>query len=61
VIGIGHAYGAYSYYGWYSTTDFGGVVDATIAGYRSSRRLGSHAAPAGLDTGGTVGTRIRLP
>ena len=34
VIGIGRAYGAYSSYGnWYWTTDFGGYVDATIAGY----------------------------
>ena len=33
VIGIGRAYGAYSSYGWYWTTDFGGLVDATIAGY----------------------------
>ncbi len=28
-IGIGRAYGASSQYGWYWTTDFGGVVDAS--------------------------------
>jgi uncharacterized protein YkwD len=31
VIGIGRAYGANSSYGWYWTTDFGGVVDQTIS------------------------------
>src|SRR5262249_37646272 len=31
VIGIGRAYGASSTYGWYWTTDFGGVVDQTIS------------------------------
>jgi hypothetical protein len=30
VIGIGRAYNASSLYGWYWTTDFGGVVDQTI-------------------------------
>jgi uncharacterized protein YkwD len=30
VIGIGRAYSASSTYGWYWTTDFGGVVDQTI-------------------------------
>lgn len=31
VIGIGRAYSASSTYGWYWTTDFGGVVDQTIS------------------------------
>jgi uncharacterized protein YkwD len=33
VIGVGRAYGAYSTYGWYWTTDLGGIVDAILPGY----------------------------
>ncbi len=32
VIGVGRAYGSASTYGWYWTTDFGGYVDAVLAG-----------------------------
>lgn len=39
VLGVGRVYGATSTYGWYWTTDFGGVVDQTMTAGTSSDTL----------------------
>jgi uncharacterized protein YkwD/chitodextrinase len=59
VIGIGRAFGAASNYGWYWTTDFGGVVDQTISpptGQPSAPTILSFAASPATITAGQSAT-----
>jgi len=56
VIGIGRAYGASSAYGWYWTTDFGGVVDQVLSTAPSGAPVISSftATPSSISLGQSV-------